>query len=594
MSTATARAYQPRFAGRFVPFEMQKSPQNKAFYGRWSTYSGKAHCIKDSVLLDPAAGSGNFLTESYLSLRRLENKVVERLNKGRMQLGDIINPIQVSIQQFYGIEINDFACSVAQTALWIAEHKAFKETEKILSMNTDFLPLKTFTHIHEGNALRMDWNDVIPAGQLNYCFGNPPFVGSSRLDDFQKADRDSIFDGNGGELDYVACWYKKASVYIKNTNVSCAFVSTNSICQGQQVYPLWKPLMDNGIVINYAYRTFKWDSEASIKAHVYCIIVGFSYIKDDKSYLYDNGTTAIAKNINGYLLPIGNIFVQKRRHPFVDIPEAIYGIKPVDNGYLTLSDSERNYFVQKDEKTKKWIRPFITGKEYLYGKKRWCLWLKGISPNELKSMPLIKARVDQCHEWRNQPKDKNSDAIKLRDYPWLMRPSKKFDETQDFIVIPLTTGERREYVPFGFEKAGCIPGNSVSIIPNANLLLFGVLSSKVHIVWMKTVCGRLESRYRYASDIVYNTFPWPSPTSQQKEKIEKMAQAILNARNLYADSSLADLYDPLTMPIELRKAHEANDKAVMDAYGFSHDMTELEIVAELMKMYQNLVEQENK
>ncbi|MDD6449516.1 MAG: methylase, partial [Lachnospiraceae bacterium] len=537
--------------------------------------------------LDPAAGSGNFLTETYLSLRRLENQAIRDQQGGQMVIGDVVNPIQVSISQFHGIEINDFAVTVAKTALWIAESQMMKETESILyGRHLEFLPLKTNANIVESNALRIDWNDVISAEKLNYIMGNPPFVGSARLSDQQKEDRAVVFDNgvNAGELDYVACWYKKAAQYMKHTAICCAFVSTNSICQGQQVLPLWKNLFDAGIKIYYAYRTFVWDSEARDKAHVYCIIVGFSYLEKSKKTIYDSNEHINAQNINAYLLDAPNIFIEKRRLPLCNIPAVIKGFQPTDNGNLILEDDEKEELLNKEPDAKQWIRPFITAREYIHGKTRWCLWLKGISPAELRQFPLIRERVKKCQEWRNSQK-KTGDAFKLKDTPYLMRQSTKFRE-ESFIVIPRHSGERRRYVPFGFMEKGSIPGDSISIAAGAGIYHFGVLESNVHMAWMRVVCGRLKGDYRYSSDIVYNNFPWPSPTDSQKKKIEQTAQGILDARKMYPDSSLADMYDPLTMPPELRKAHTLNDIAVMHAYGFSTKMTETDCVAELMKMYQ--------
>ena len=546
------------------------------------------------TFLDPACGSGNFLTETYLSLRRLENEVIREKVGGQMTLGEVNNPIKVSIQQFYGIEINDFAVTVAKTALWIAESQMLEETKSIVyGFNDDFLPLKTYVNIVEGNALRLDWNNVISTDKLSYIMGNPPFVGSARLSDEQKNDRNRIFQeiNNSGELDYVACWYKKAAEYIKDSKIRCAFVSTNSICQGQQVLPLWKNIFDNGIFINFAYNTFVWDSEATEKAHVYCIIVGFSMVSS-KSYMLFNGNDCrTVNNINGYLIAAPNIFIDKRRKPICDVPNVIKGFQPTDNGYLILNDEEKQEIIYREPNAEKWIRPFITAKEYLYGKNRWCLWLKGISPAELNQLTLVKNRVEKCQKWRAEQKV-TGDAYKLKDTPTLMRQSSKFVEAP-YIVLPRHTGERRRYVPFGFADGHSIPGDSISLAPNASLYHFGVLCSNVHMAWMRAVCGRLKGDYRYSSDIVYNNFPWPVPTEQQRQKIEQTAQSILDTRALYPDSSLADLYDPLAMPPELRKAHTANDKAVMAAYKFSTKMTESDCVAELMSLYQMLVEEKS-
>ena len=536
---------------------------------------------------DPACGSGNFLTESYTSLRRLENEAIRIIySEGVAFMEKLYNPIKVSINQFYGIEINDFACSVAQTALWIAESQMMQETIDIVGYDLDYLPLKTYTNIHEGNALRIDWTEIIPAAELNYIMGNPPFIGSSLLSDEQKIDRENIFAGKGGELDYVACWYKKSADYIDGYPIRCAFVSTNSICQGQQVVPLWRPLTESGIKIDFVYRTFKWDNEAN----VYCIIVGFSRINPRIKTIFDQNVRQETSNINGYLLPLSDIYIDKRSHPICQVPQVVYGIKPADNGYLLLNDEEKENLLKKRPESKKWIRPFITAKAFIHGKNRWCLWLKGITPAELNQLPEIRERVVKLREWRTTQKI-TGDAYKLRDAIGLMRPSSKFREGR-FIILPLHTGEDRMYIPFGFSKENDIPGNSVSIVSQATDYHFGVLCSLVHMAWTRVVCGRLEMRYRYNSDIVYNNFPWPTVTPKQKEKIEQTAQSILDARALYPDSSFADLYDDTVMPIELRKAHHANDTAVMEAYGFAKNLTETEIVTRLFQLYKKFVKDE--
>lgn len=549
--------------------------------------------ISSLIFLDPACGSGNFLTESYLSLRKLENELIEIENSlisGQLMINNSCDLIQVNINQFYGIEINDFAVAVAKTALWIAEIQMLQQTQELLP-DHDFpiLPLETNYNIHEKNALRIDWNEVVSKDKLNYIMGNPPFK-YGELSDSQKEDRDNIFDGKGGELDYVACWYKKAADYIGCRDIKCAFVSTNSICQGQQVYPLWNTILNSGIRIDFAYRTFIWDSESDDPASVYCVIIGFSRTGKGKRKLFDNGVMTYVDNINGYLIDAPNTYVEKRSVPFSKVPEVIYGFKPADHGYLILDDKEKATLIKKEPDSAKWIRPFITAKEYIHGINRWCLWLVGISPHELNQLKSIKKRVESCRIWRSEQK-KTGDAYKLRDIPHLMRPCSKFVEG-DFIVLPLHTGENRKYIPIGFAENGCIPGNSVSIVPNATMYHFGILCSSVHMAWTKTVCGRLEMRYRYSSDIVYNTFPWCSPTKEQQQKIEQTAQAILDVRALYPDSSLADFYDKGSIAIDLKKAHEANDKAVMEAYGFDKDMPDSEIVAALMKMYQKLTAKE--
>ena len=547
------------------------------------------HKLSTLVFLDPAAGSGNSLTETYISLRRLENEALFEETHGQMMLG-ATDIIQVSIGQFYGIEINDFAVTVAKTALWIAESQMMQETENLMQINLDFLPLKSYANIVEGNALRTDWESVVDKSRLSYIMGNPPFRGGE-LSESQRKERDNIFNGKGGELDYVACWYKKAKQFIASTSIECAFVSTNSICQGQQVYPLWSDLLKNGIVINFAYRTFRWDSEASIKAHVHCVIIGFSFVSRNEKVIYSNGTFVKADNINAYLLDAPNIIIEKRRTPICDVPVVIKGFQPTDNGYLILNAQEKNELLAKEPNAEPWIRPFITAKEYIHGIERCCLWLKGISPNTLNQLKEVKKRVAACQEWRSAQKT-TGDAYKLKDAPMLMRPSSKFKEGP-FVVMPRHSSENRRYIPFGYAENGSIPGDSISLLPDATLYQFGVLCSNVHMAFTRVVCGRIKSDFRYTSDIVYNNFPWCSPTDEQRAKIEHTAQLILDARSKYPDSSLADLYDETVMPPELRKAHQLNDRAVMEAYGFWGKLnTESECVAELMKMYQKLTEKQ--
>ena len=546
--------------------------------------------------LDPAAGSGNFLTESYIALRRLENQVIAALiasekgaTEGQIVLGEMYNPIKVSIGQFYGIEINDFAVTVAQTALWIAESQMMQETEAIIHMSLDFLPLKTHAHIVEGNALRLDWAEVVPKDKLNYIMGNPPFVGAQYMSKEQKADLMNLFKGNkkAGVLDYVAGWYEKASEYMEGTTVSTAFVSTNSITQGEQVAALWKPLFENyGINIIFAHRTFQWDSEASIKAHVHCVIVGFSPIDIPERKLFTSDREITVKNINAYLMDAPNVFVESRKKPICDVPEITKGCQPTDGGNLIIEDDELADFIKREPSAEQYIKKLVGAREFINNKNRWCLWLVGVSPAELRKMPLVMERIQKVREMRLASSD--AGTRKLADTPTVFRETYNPDT---YIIVPSASSERRKYIPLGFLGKETISTNLNLIIPDATLYHFGVLTSNVHMAWMRAVCGRLKSDYRYSKDVVYNNFPWPTPTEAQKEKIEQTAQAILDARALYPDSSLADLYDELTMPPELRTAHQNNDRAVMAAYGFDvKTMTEASCVAELMRMYQAMTE----
>lgn len=546
--------------------------------------------------LDPACGSGNFLTETYICLRRLENDVLRILQQNQIALGDeLISPIQVSISQFYGIEINDFAVTVAKTALWIAESQMMKETESIVLMHLDFLPLKTNANITEGNALRIDWESIVPKNELYYIMGNPPFIGYSLQTKDQKEDILYIYvDENGnpyktaGKVDYVSGWYFKAAQLMQNTVIQTAFVSTNSITQGEQVAAVWKPLYERfHIHIDFAHRTFIWDSEASQKAHVHCVIVGFSTKLNTKErVLYSSDRFQIVDNINAYLVNAPDIFVESNKKPICDVPEMVKGSSPVDGGNFFLDQEAYNLFSEKEPQSLKYIKQFFGAREYLHNIPRWCLWLIHISPSELLKMPLVKERVDAVKNFRLSSTKKAT--RKYAEFP--LRFMELRQPETNYILIPRHSSENRRYIPFGFVNSDIICGDANNMIPNATLYQFGVLTSNVHMAWMRTVCGRIKSDYRYSNDIVYNNFPWPTPSVQQQQKIEQTAKAILDARLLYPDSSLADLYDEVAMPPELRKAHQNNDRAVMQAYGFSvKDMTESICIAELMKLYQEKI-----
>ena len=554
-----------------------------------TTRNKKLFAFQDKLasltFLDPACGSGNFLTETYLSLRKLENKCLEVINAGQTVLG-FDDVIKVSIGQFYGIEINDFAVTVAKTALWIAESQMMKATEDIVHMDLDFLPLKSYANIIEANALRIDWNTVIPKEKLHYIMGNPPFHGFTFMSKEQKDEMALLFK-DVKNLDYVCAWYKKASDYIQGTNIEVAYVSTNSITQGETVARFWDFMQDN--FINFAYRTFQWDSEANLKAHVHCVIIGFAKNHRINRYIYNEFSKDLASNINPYLINGPNIVVKSRNTPICNSPKMIYGNKPADGGHLIIEEEDYEDFVKKCPKAVKMIKPLIGAAEYIKGKKRWCLWLVGISPSELKECHEVLERVKKCQQVRE-----SSIAAGIRKFA--ATPTLFAQRTQptdvDFIIIPRVSSESRSYIPMGFIKSGSIVTDRVQIVPNAEIYHFGILTSIVHMAWMRVVCMRLEMRYSYSKDIVYNNFPWCEPTDAQKVAIEKTAQAILDARALYPDCCLADLYDEATMPPELRQAHQANDKAVMKAYGYAPNMTEPEIVADLMKRYHELTAKE--
>ena len=544
--------------------------------------------------LDPAAGSGNFLTESYLSLRRLENEVISELSNGEMafSFGEDYSPIKVSIGQFYGIEINDFAVTVAKTALWIAESQALQETENIVHTNLNFLPLKSYANIVEGNALRLDWGEVIPKEKCCYIVGNPPFIGYTYRSDAQKEDMEHIWrDEQGklykaiGKIDYVSCWHFKAAQFMQDTSIRTAFVSTNSITQGEQVVSIWKPLMERfGVQIDFAWRTFCWNSESTKEAHVHCVIIGFSTSGNKAKYLYSEGHRKEASNISPYLLDAPTAFIENRNKPLSDVPEMTTGNRPADGGHLIIEAEDYEGFVKKEPKAKEYIKQFMGSEEFINRKMRYCLWLVGVSPAVLKSMPLVMKRVEACREARLSGAP---DRQKLADTPALFRETKN---PEHFIIVPQVSSERRRYVPMGFQTSEVIASNLLCIIPDGTLYHLGVLMSNVHMGWMRAVAGRLKSDYRYSKNVVYNNFPWPNPTEEQRKAIEQTAQGILDARNRYPDSSLAALYNEALMPPELRKTHQANDRAVMQAYGFDvGSMTEAGCVAELMKMYQALV-----
>ena len=565
------------------------------------TQRAKAIAFQDKLaglkFLDPACGSGNFLTESYTSLRRLENEAIRIIYGGNRIIGELNDPIKVSINQFYGIEINDFACSVTQTALWIAETQMMAETDEIVGYDLEPLPLKNYTNIHEGNALRMDWNEVIPASELNYIMGNPPFVANSgrtsaesshskaMLNDEQKKDKEAIFGKDGGLLDYVSCWFKKASMYIQDTHVRVAFVSTNSICQGQQVAPLWKTLLQDGLTINFAYESFKWGSEANENAVVYVIIVGFSLDDTGKCVLFDaDGNKKEVNHINAYLLAAPDVFIERRTTPLFQVPTMTNGGKPTEGGFLILSEQEKDDLLKTNPSAEPLIRPYMMGKDFIDRKPRYCLWMVNASPSLLRSCPKVIERIEKVRMFRLSSTKEST--RKKAETPML------FDEVRvsdsDYVAIPKVSSGNREYVPIEYLPSSIIPGDKLFFIQGTTNYHFGVITSIVHMAWMRAVGGYFGPSYSYSNTIVYNNFPWPKPTDAQKAKIEQTAQGILDTRTIFPDSSLADLYDSLTMPPELRKAHRANDAAVLEAYGFPKDATESEIVASLFKMYQEL------
>ncbi len=605
------------------------------------------------TFLDPACGSGNFLTETYLSLRRLENEAIRERYHGQMMMGDFKNPVKVSINQFYGIEINDFAVTVATTALWISESQMLAETERIIQHDIDFLPLKSYANIREGNALRMDWStlkenvsqpylytkklnvfevekisdDVVsasseahePAAQYNkvydeltvitekvenkqlpleqdqqpvvydYIMGNPPFVGARMMSKEQKDDVLMLFGNlkNVGNLDYVSCWYKKAADYILGKPTKAALVSTNSITQGAQVAILWKNLFAQGIHIDFAWRTFRWDSESESKAHVHCVIVGFSVDNAEKPKMLfiDDQQHIVANNINGYLLDAPNVFIESRPKPLCNVPPLLTGSQRIDNDEFMFTDEEKVVFVKEEPLAEKYFRRWYGADEFLYNRPRWCLNLGDCLPSELRKMKKCMEIVEAVKQYRLS--SKREATVKAALYP--SRFGLEVIPTTNFMIIPVVSSEKRTYIPIGFMTPDNLCSNQVNLIPDSTLYEFGVLMSSVHMAWVKAVCGRLKSDFRYSKDIVYNNFPWPNPTDVQKTKIESTAKKILEVRAKYPTETLADLYDDSVMLPDLRQAHQANDRAVMVAYGFDPKMTESQIVAELFRLYKELI-----
>ena len=575
--------------------EIRQFKQFKTVEQRAKQFQSK---LSSLTFFDPACGSGNFLTETYISLRRLENEVI------KLYMGDTValdlgqDLVKVKLNQFYGVEINDFAVSVAKTALWIAESQMLEETKDIVYANIDFLPLKSYTNIVEGNALEIDWETVVPKDRLSYIIGNPPFLGYSLQSPKQKADLLSVYvDETGkpyktaGKIDFVSAWYFKASQIMQNTSIRTALVSTNSITQGEQVASVWRPLYERfGIQIDFAHQTFKWNSEAKDKAAVHCVIIGFSCTENKNiKFLFNGENIELVDELNPYLKPGKTVFIESISSPICPVTKMTTGNRPADGGHLIIEAEEYADFIRREPKAKKYIKRLTGAAEFINNKDRYCLWLVDVSPKELRTMPLVMNRIELCRQARLAGAP---DRQKLASTPTVFREQKN---PESYIIVPSTSSENRRYIPIGFLDGETIPTNSATIIEDATLYDFGILTSNVHMAWMRATAGRLKSDYRYSKDIVYNNFPWPEENDAQKAKISKTAQAILNARALYPDSSLADLYDELTMPVELRQAHQANDMAVMRAYGFQKIvdgkktwLTESETVVRLFEMYEDI------
>ncbi|MBD2601313.1 DNA methyltransferase [Microcystis viridis] len=552
--------------------------------------------IANLYFLDPACGCGNFLIITYRELRDLEILVLQELDKldktGQL-VTDISTIIQVDVNQFAGIEYDEFAVRVAEVAMWLIDHQMNIKVSNTFGQYFVRLPLKKAAKIVHGNALRIDWEEVISKEKLNFILGNPPFVGHHYQNFDQKEDLKLVLDKiiGSGVMDYVSAWFYKSAQFIQNTKIKVGLVATNSISQGEQSSILWNVLINEfNISIHFAHRTFKWSNEAKGNAAVHCVIIGFASFEANEKYLFDYQTITSepllikAKNINPYLINANNILVFNRKYPLCNVPNMMYGNKPTDGGNFILSEEEKNTLVSKNTLVIKFIRPFISAREFLNGGKKWCLWLLDIKPNELKNIPEILERVEAVKQFRSK-----SIAASTRNYSYHCLFRQITQPKSDYILVPRTTSENRKYIPIGFFTADNIVSDTCQSIPNGDLYLFGILTSEMHMAWVKYVCGRLKSDYRYSKDIVYNNFPFPENiTDKQKQTVETCAQAVLDTRVKYPDSSLADLYDPLTMPPHLLKAHQKLDKAVDLCYRPQPFTSELNRIEYLFELYEKL------
>lgn len=562
--------------------------------------------ISSLRFFDPACGCGNFLVITYRELRLLEIEILKKLFKG--QDGIIQHGIEayckLNVDQFYGIEIEDFPAQIAQVAMWLMDHQMNQRISQEFGEYFVRLPLKKSATILNENALRYDWNLIIEGNdkkekekreKFDFIFGNPPFIGYSLKSKNQKEDIKNIGAeiSSQGVLDYVAGWYIKASKYIYNTKIKVAFVSTNSISQGEQPGILWNYLFKQGMKIHFAHRTFKWSNEAKKNAGVHVVIIGFANFDISKKQIFeytsitDEPHLRYVKNITPYLVEGSDIAILSRSNPINNIPKMIYGSKPVDGGNLLLSTAEKELLILKEPKAEHLIKPFISAREYLNGTNRWCIWLKDIDPNILKKLPEVSERIRKVSEFRKG--SRKSSTRNLANYPTLFAEIRQ--PKTDYILIPQHTSENRKYIPFDYFSKEFIIGNSCTALPIDSFFVFGLLSSKMHFSWINYVCGRLESRFRYSNTIVYNNYPWPeNPTEKQKNRVEEAAKKVLEVRKEFPDSSLADLYDPVLMPPKLVKSHQELDKAVDLCYRpqpFTSDTNRMEFLFELYDKYTN-------
>lgn len=538
------------------------------------------------TFLDPACGSGNFLTETYLCLRRLENEALALLMEGGEMPQVFVSPAQMR-----GIEVNDFAATVAQTALWIAESQMAAETEAVTGARPDFLPLRPYAGVREGNALRADWREVCGGRTPDYIIGNPPFVGARMMAQGgeQKRDVMEVFGDikDVQDLDYVCCWFKKAALLIKGTRSECALVATNSICQGAQVPILWGVMLrDLGMKINFAWRTFRWTSESADKAAVHVVIVGFAGFDWPQKAIYSaDGARREARSIGPYLVEGGDTLVAARKTPLCDVPKMCFGNQPRDGGHFVIDEEERARLTRDDPAAALFLRPYVGSDEFINGRRRWCLWLKGADAAQMRKSAAVRRKVEAVRQFRLASRAKTTNGYAKA--PTLFAQTTQ-PEGVDFLLVPRVSSERRPYVPIGFMPAEVIASDSVQIVPSATPYHFGVLTSGAHMAWMRAVCGRLEMRYRYSKELAYNTFPWPDATQEAMARVEKSARVILDARAAHPGATMADLYDDAFMPPGLRSAHRANDRAVLAAYGWPAGLREEEIVARLMERYRQL------
>lgn len=555
---------------------------------RLSEFHKKLSTLK---FLDPACGCGNFLVITYRELRLLELEILRALNKSGQQVIDVSSIVWLDVDQFYGIEYEEFPARIAEVAMWLIDHQMNMQISNEFGQYFIRLPLKKAAKIIHHNALQLEWETIIPSSELSYIIGNPPFVGAMIMNDEQRLDMKTVFADQikgYGVLDYVTAWYYKAAKFIQSSNIKVAFVSTNSIVQGEQTAILWQPLQNSfGIKIQFAHRTFKWSNEAKGKAAVYCIIVGFTTIDLSNKTIFEYSDIKgephqiAAKNINAYLVDAKDIYINNRSSPICNVPRMSFGSMPRDGGHFIFTSEEKTQFIKKEPLSKKWIRPYTGAQEFINGYSRFCLWLKDISPVELIGMPLVMDRVEKVRLFRL--KSKAISTRKFANTPTLF--CQIAQPKSNYLLVPRVSSERRNFIPIGYIDKNTIANDQVLTVSNASLYHFGILTSTMHMVWVKALCGRLKSDYRYSKDIVYNNYPWPTvPTEKQIRLIEQKAQGVLDVRAEFADSSLADLYDPLAMPPALVRAHKDLDKAVDLAYRpqvFSSEAKRLEFLFEL-------------